>query len=423
MKLRNKVLIGALAGLAVISLPTAVAITATSCGSSKPSKKPALPVMLNDAEFIQLVKRSTGIQEFDTIEGSEMVLKIKEPSVVKRLIAGLRWNNIVSNTNASWTDPSQDIVPDISATSVGTDVNVTIGGVPNQDNVPQVLKCTLTGFMVPTPPPAGYEINDWIAGDQFTKNGLKYEVIWNPKRYDWESQPKLALKIVDADLATAKLDQLADDVTTGKVTTTDPDKGDLCLPLMEIASYSINKIEGGHGEWNTIGDGSAISIIVPDTVISVGDAVFYHISNPITDFHLSTRLENASNFAFSGIKYYGQLLLPTTLQTLGSATFSNSCWTGEINIPSGVKEIPWSCFSWNSFVSGVTIAEGVEIIRGYAFYVTAFNKNVFFPNSVKVIEDYCFGGAIKPPVITVSYANGASINLERQEKKYTYTMR
>ncbi len=419
MRFKKKALFGVITGLALISFPGTIAVAATSCSSTQP----ALPVTMNNSEFISLVKYSTGIRDFDTIEGSEMVLRIKEPSVTRRIITGLRWNNILSNTNASWKDPSQDFKPNISATTQGTTVDITIEGIPNTDNVPQSLECTLTGFMEPLPPPVGYQTSEWIAGDQFKKNGFTYQVIWNPKRYDWESQPKLALKLVDTDLKTCKLDQLADDVTTGKVSTTDPEKGDLCLPLMEIASYSINKIQGGHGETNTIGDGSAINVLIPDTVISIGDAAFYNITNPINEFHLSTKLESASNFAFSGFKYFGQLLLPSTLTTLGSATFSNACWTGEINIPSGIKEIPWSCFSWNSYVSGVNIAEGVETIRGYAFYVTAFKNNVNFPNSVTTIEDYCFGGAIKPPRITVSYANGVSINLARQEPKYTYTAR
>ncbi len=69
------------------------------------------------------------------------------------------------------------------------------------------------------------------------------------------------MKLIDANLDEVQLDHLADDNLSGKVSSTDAIKGNICLPLLIIGRNSISKAAGGTTQQCTIGTGQDINIV------------------------------------------------------------------------------------------------------------------------------------------------------------------
>ncbi len=411
MRISRKILISTFAVLSAVSVPTTIAIAATSCSSSNQQVK----TNLREDVFVNLIKQTTRTENFSDADVEEMVKLINEHEKNLEIVKALK-----SNWGTMFSNPGSDLsisTPTVVATADGEKVNVAINGIPDYYNKKIDYNVKLSGFnTIIAPTPAGYEINDWLPGDQFTKNGFTYEVIRNYKRYDWEGQPKYALKLVNADLETVDLAHMADDNSTGIVSSKDDVRGNIRLPLLIIGRHSVSKVIDGSSPDCVVGNGGEISIIIPDSVYNIEDSAFRDISNVVKDFHLSNKLEIIDGWVFTRLKYSGPLVLPDTLELIQNACFSGCWFTGELLIPPKIKEIPWGCFSWDTKFTSIKFAVGTQLkkIATNALYVMYPTENIYIPDTVKEIGDYCFGGVTyQAKKITISLPKAVNIDISK----------
>lgn len=426
MKLKSKVILSVIGVAALAIVPTSIALTATSCGSSSSSSGSSqiAPVKFNDKAITNSILEAIGYKSTSEIDADLMVEKVNDKNLNKVIVEKLKANanNEFANVSTKLSQANIQVVATKDAEN--NSVNVQISNVWNKDNKPVSHTLTITGFRTPTAVvPEGFMINNWELGDQFDKNGCTYEVMMNPKRYDWENQPKYALKVVRADLDTIQLDHLADDNATGKVFYNDAVKGDVCLPLLALDNNSISTVPWGAGGTVTIGTNEPINIVLPSTLVSVGDAVFYRITNPVNKLQLNDNLEKVGKSTFQDINYTGPLVLPKELEWTDLGSFSAGNWTGDLVIPNKMKSISDSCFSWCLKLNKVIFNNTLERIEESAFYATPLKENIFIPNSVNFIGNLAFRGCLYPPKIVVSYPATAEIDLAKQESSYTWEER
>ncbi len=412
MKISKKILISTFAVVSAVSVPTTIAIAATSCSSSSESNK---ETTIKQNAFVNVVKELTDMSDFSLLDAEDMAASINEPSRNASIVAALK-----ENKSGMILNPGSDLFdsnPTVKATANGTTVNIQISGIPNHTNQMTVINVELTGFAdASTSTPTGYEINDWLPGDQFSKNGCTYEVILNKKRFDWENQPKYALRLTSSNLEEVRPDHLADDNTTGKVSSTDSEKGNICLPLLELGNNCISPVPAGANPTCMIGNGEDINIIIPETVVSIGDAVFYRIRNNVKTFKLNDRLEKVGKSAFQEVWYNGQLILPNSLEQMDWGSFSASNWTGELVIPPKIRFVPNSCFSWCRSITSISFAKNSQInaIDTFAFYVMYPIEDIYIPDTVKEIGDYCFGGVLYDAKrITISLPSEVKMDISK----------
>lgn len=149
-------------------------------------------------------------------------------------------------------------------------------------------------------------------------------------------------------------------------------------------------------------DSGLTSIVVPDTVRTVGDMSFQNVS--ITD----VTIKSGVTYGYAPYRYIKTLTgftiesgvteVPEEVILLESVYDSGSHF--DITIPDTVRTIKRLAFA-NRRISGLTIGDGVETIEGYAFKGCSvpygselMNNGIIIPDSVKDIggQDYWNGG-------------------------------
>ncbi len=363
---------------------------------------PNKPTEFNANRFIQVVNEITNITDYKKFDAEDMTYTINNYSNAEIVAA------VNKNKNEMFTNPGENLgIANIKVSAIqnGQSVNIIIDGVPESNGQIWKYTTTLRGFDKAAPIPAGYEYNKWAIGDTFEKDGFTYEMIRNPKRTFWPNQPKYALKLVDADLTKCKLDHMADD-NTGKVTTSNDNKGKLSLDVLVIGSNLICK---EYNKTYTLGQGEAINLIVPDSVYKIEYEAFGNISNQVTQFSLGRRLESIDDSAFNELHYSGTLNIPKTVAYIGNSAFACCDFTGKIELPPKLKVLPYNCFTWCAGVSEFVINDGLERIETGSMYILkGVSKDIYIPDSVQYIGGVAFGGCIGHP-ITVSYPHHLSV--------------
>ncbi len=277
-------------------------------------------------------------------------------------------------------------------------------------------------------PIPGVIVNDnWAVGETFEKNGFTYKIINNPSYTvppygQMMSTPKFGLKLIKANLGVVKLNQLAEDNETGVVSyLPDKTRGQIALPLVEIASAAFNPTftnPMGFGPGITIGDGADQELIIPNSVVTIGDTAFANIKNKITTFRLSSSLKTIGQTAFAGLLYNDTLVLPSTLESIGAKAFTTSQITGTLTLPPKMKNVEYQCF-YNTNLTGVTLNEGLQQIGQGAFCATMLTGTLVIPDSVILIDSKAFYGNKYAPQ-TVYINEKCTVN-DPQEKNLVFT--
>ncbi len=254
----------------------------------------------------------------------------------------------------------------------------------------------------PQQPIPGLVLNDnWKLGDIFEKNGYTYEIVNNPSyaipQYNQiMAQPKYGVRIDSGIPGVVKLNNMADNNDTGIVNySADRTKGEVALPVVEIADGAFNNTftdPNGMGSGVTIGDGSAIDIIIPNTVVSIGDVAFANIKNQVNNFKLSSNLRTIGITTFASLKYSGSLILPSTLESMGARAFTQSSITGQLVIPPKIKFIPYDCF-YSCGINALSLPDGLQQIGIEAFCANnSLSGTLVIPDSVRLIDNKAFYG-------------------------------
>ncbi len=159
-------------------------------------------------------------------------------------------------------------------------------------------------------------------------------------------------------------------------------------------------------------EGTVQKVIIPDSVISIGDNAFAYCEN-LTNIELSNNIRNIGKSAFSWCSKLTNITIPNSVTSIGAYAFSSCKSLTNITLGKNITNISSSAFSHCSSLENITIPESVTNIGDSAFEncaslssiilpegITNIGKNTFYectnlvnikiPNSVETINDYAF---------------------------------
>ena len=142
--------------------------------------------------------------------------------------------------------------------------------------------------------------------------------------------------------------------------------------------------------------GLTSSLIIPNTVISIGNSAFSGCSGLTGDLTIPNSVISIGDYAFQGCNgFIGNLTLGNSITSIGSNVFYGcSNLTGDLVIPNSVTSIGGKAFyNCSGFTGDLTIPNSVTSIGNYAFYgCDGFTGNLIIGNSITSIGSYVFYG-------------------------------
>ena len=149
----------------------------------------------------------------------------------------------------------------------------------------------------------------------------------------------------------------------------------------DMDDYSIEYYFGGtfttDAPWNDYYE-SIKSIVVEDSVTSIGDYAFYYYY----------KLSNVD--------------IGDSVKKIGDCAFSNCTVLGSVTIPNSVTDIGSGAFSYCLALADVTVGNSVKSIEADAFLNCSMLKSIMIPKSVTYIGETAF---IYSPVTITCYKN------------------
>ena len=164
------------------------------------------------------------------------------------------------------------------------------------------------------------------------------------------------------------------------------------------------------------GCSSLTSIIIPNSVKSIGGSAFYGCSS-LTSITIPNSVTSIGNHAFHGCSSLTSVTIPNSMTNIGGwafdgtgiytnaanwkngALYINNClikveedFMGDYTIKAGTRLIADGAFSYCSSLTSITIPNSVTSIGWYAFYGCSSLTSITIPNSVTSIGDYAFHG-------------------------------
>ena len=148
------------------------------------------------------------------------------------------------------------------------------------------------------------------------------------------------------------------------------------LPVRNICKEAFN-------------DAEIITVIIPDSVISIDVAAFYHCGS-LASITIPDSVISIGNAAFSYCESLTSITIPGSITSINDYVFSYCDSLASITIPDGVTSIGDYAFSGCHSLTSVTIPDGVTSIGNYAFSLCESLTSITIPDSVISIECFTF---------------------------------
>lgn len=145
-----------------------------------------------------------------------------------------------------------------------------------------------------------------------------------------------------------------------------------------------------HGEVR--GRNSTEEIILPPTIVSIGDRAFYNCEN-LKRVNLPEGLTEVGKSAFYGCTSLENVVIPSSLTYLSDFIFENS-GIKTITLPDGLTEIGAGAFQNCLNLTEIVIPHSVRWIRDRAFYGCKTLKTVTLPDSLEEVGEDAFSQCV-----------------------------
>ena len=150
----------------------------------------------------------------------------------------------------------------------------------------------------------------------------------------------------------------------------------------------------------SIGDGafydcsSLTSVTIPNSVTSIGEGAFYNCSS-LTSMTIPNSVTSIGESTFYGCSSLTSVTIPNSVTSIGEGAFYNCSSLTSITIPNSVTSIGSSAFEDCKSLTSVTISNSVTSIGEKTFYNCSSLTSVTIPNSVKTIGTSAFEGCAR----------------------------
>ena len=141
-------------------------------------------------------------------------------------------------------------------------------------------------------------------------------------------------------------------------------------------------------------DSPIYSIVIPDSVTSIGDYAFYHCSS-LTSVTIPDSVTSIGNYAFCGCTSLTSVTIGNGVTSIGDSAFYNCYDLTSVTIPDSVTSIGDYAFYYCYDLTSVTIPDSVTSIGDYAFYHCRSLTSVTIGKGVASIGDYAFNNCDK----------------------------
>lgn len=133
------------------------------------------------------------------------------------------------------------------------------------------------------------------------------------------------------------------------------------------------------------------SVIVPDSVIDIGNSAFKSCKN-LESVSLGNSVNKIGEYAFSNCVSLGSITIPESVTSIGGYALTNCVSLESITIPESITRIESGAFSHCASLESFTIPESVTSIGSSAFSQCVSLERVTILNSNTYIDYYAFDG-------------------------------
>ena len=135
--------------------------------------------------------------------------------------------------------------------------------------------------------------------------------------------------------------------------------------------------------------GTLTSIIIPNSVTTIGDYAFYGCTHLISII-IPDSVISIGNAVFANCERLVSIIIPSSVTSIGDDAFSGCRSLTSIIIPDSITSIGDAAFYGCSGLTSIIIPDSVTTIGNYAFYGCSSLTSIIIPDSVTSIGDFAF---------------------------------
>lgn len=160
--------------------------------------------------------------------------------------------------------------------------------------------------------------------------------------------------------------------------------------------YNVTRIDDAA----LYGCDNATSILIPDTVTSIGTSAFDSCSS-LPKIELPRSLESIEDYAFFGCRSLKEIVIPDSVKQLGNGIFMECEKLVSVKLPADMRSLPVETFSGCLKLTDVTLPDSIETLEDEAFWYCEALSDIKLPESLVTIGSNCFFDCLSLKSITL----------------------